>query len=174
MAPLPALDRRTGKHPVEPTAILRRLQARDRPEIEELIASDGLFVPEERTVALELVDAAIAQPSGDYRVLLAELEGRVAGYICYGPTPMTEGTWDLYWILTHPEVRGRGIGRILAESMERELGNLGARLVRVETSQTEAYGAAQSFYLRLGYEVAAQLSDFYKPGDDLLIFMKHL
>lgn len=179
MSPLPQVERRLrSQRPVDTprrqVPVLRRLQARDRLPIEEMVAKDGLFLPEERAVALELVDSALAEPGGDYRVLVAEFEGRVAGYICYGPTPMTEGTWDLYWIVTHPDARGLGIGRTLAEAMERELRGLGARLVRVETSRTEAYGAAQSFYTRLGYPVVAELRDFYKPGDDLLILMKRL
>jgi GNAT superfamily N-acetyltransferase len=175
MSPLPAAERRPqSERTLKQVPVLRRLQARDRLPIEEMVAKDGLFLPEERSVALELIDAALAEPGGDYRVLVAEFEGQLAGYACYGPTPMTEGTWDLYWIVTHPEMRGLGIGRTLAETMERELKNLGARLVRVETSRTEAYGAAHSFYLRLGYPVVADLPDFYKPGDDLLILMKRL
>src|SRR5438552_3712867 len=83
---------------------IRRIRASDRPALAELIARDGLFTPEELKVSLELVDAALAdlahpaETQGDYRVLVADLDGQLAGYLCYGPTPMTEGTWDLYWI----------------------------------------------------------------------------
>ncbi len=126
------------------------------------------------SVALELIDAALAEPGGEYRALIAEVNGRLAGYICYGPTPMTEGTWDLYWIATHPDARGCGVARALTQRMEQELREIGARLVRVETSQLENYGAAHAFYERLAYPVVARLPDFYKPGDDLLIMLKRL
>jgi ribosomal protein S18 acetylase RimI-like enzyme len=138
------------------------------------VTQDGLFTTEEISVALELVDAALAEPGGEYRVMVADCDGRLAGYICYGPTPMTEGTWDLYWIVTHPEVRGRGVARALVEKMEAELRALGARQVRVETSQTEGYGAAHLFYEKLSYPVVARFPDFYKPGDDLLVMYKRL
>jgi ribosomal protein S18 acetylase RimI-like enzyme len=155
--------------------VLRRPSRGDRRALEELVAHDGLFTREEVAVALELIDAALDDPQGDYRVLVAELEGaRLAGYICYGPTPMTERTWDLYWIATHPEARGRGVARALVERMEEELRGLSARLIRVETSQQESYGAAHAFYERLGYPCAARLPAFYKPGDDLLILLKRL
>jgi ribosomal protein S18 acetylase RimI-like enzyme len=126
--------------------------------------------------ALELIDAALADPTGDYRVLVAELADgvRVAGYVCYGPTPMTEGTFDLYWIATHSAARGRGVGSALIERMEVELRAAGARLVRVETSHQELYGAAHRFYVRHGYPVVARLPDFYKPGDDLVTMLKVL
>jgi ribosomal protein S18 acetylase RimI-like enzyme len=138
------------------------------------LTKDGLFTREEVSVALELIDAALAEPGGEYRVLCADLDGRIAGYVCYGPTPMTEGTWDLYWIATHPDVRGRGVARALTTRMESELRALGARLVRVETSHLDGYGAARAFYERLQYPVVAELVDFYKPGDDLLVMLKRL
>jgi ribosomal protein S18 acetylase RimI-like enzyme len=162
---------------VEPLPLgpaVRRLQAGDRNELEQLVGRDGLFNSDEIAVALELIDAAIREPGGEYRVLVAELDGAVRGYICYGPTPMTEGTWDLYWIATHPEARGRGVARGLVARMEAELRSLGARCVRVETSQQEAYGAAHQFYQAIGYPVIARLPGFYKPDDDLLILYKNL
>jgi hypothetical protein len=44
------------------------------------------------------VDAALASPGRDYNVLVCDDGERILGYICFGPTPMTMGTWDLYWI----------------------------------------------------------------------------
>jgi ribosomal protein S18 acetylase RimI-like enzyme len=140
----------------------------------ELVSLDGLFTTEEVGVARELVGGALADPNGDYRVLVATSDRRVEGYVCYGPTPMTEGTWDLYWIVTHPEARGRGVARALVGRMESELRALGARLVRVETSHLDGYGAAHAFYQRLAYPVVAHLVDFYKPGDDLIVMLKRL
>jgi ribosomal protein S18 acetylase RimI-like enzyme len=156
------------------TPQIRPLQLRDRAPLHQLLTKDGLFTREEVSVALELIDAALADPGGEYRVLCAELDGRLVGYVCFGPTPMTEGTWDLYWVATHPDVRGRGVARMLTTRMEQELRSLGARLVRVETSRLDGYGAARAFYERLHYPVVAELVDFYKPGDDLLIMLKRL
>ena len=107
-------------------------------------------------------------------MLVAEAGPLLSGYICYGPTPMTEGTWDLYWVVTHPEARGQGVARRLVDAMETELRGFGARHIRVETSQTEGYGAAHVFYERMRYPVVARFPDFYKPGDDLLVMYKQL
>jgi ribosomal protein S18 acetylase RimI-like enzyme len=98
----------------------------------------------------------------------------VIGYACFGPTPMTDGTWDLYWIVTAPEARGRGVAGALLASMEAEIGALGARMVRVETSGQELYQAAQRLYRRRGYPEVARIVDFYKPGDDLITMIKRL
>lgn len=98
----------------------------------------------------------------------------LAGYVCYGPTPMTDGSWDLYWIVTHPDARGLGVATALVRRMEAELRALGARRIRVETSRLDGYGAARAFYERLGYPLVAVLPDFYRPGDDLLVMLKRL
>jgi ribosomal protein S18 acetylase RimI-like enzyme len=140
----------------------------------ELIEGDGLFTPAEVRVALELIDHALANPDEEYSVLIAEHAGKLAGYVCYGETPMTEGTWDLFWIVTHRDARGRGVARALISRMEHEIRARGARMVRVETSHLDGYGAAHAFYTRLNYPVAARVRDFYQPGDDLLILIKHL
>jgi ribosomal protein S18 acetylase RimI-like enzyme len=147
---------------------------RDRAPLHQLLTKDGLFTREEVSVALELIDGALADPGGEYRVLVAELDGALAGYICYGPTPMTDGTWDLYWIVTHPDARGNGVARTLVTRMESELRGSGARLVRVETSRLDGYGAARAFYERLHYPVCAVMPDFYRPGDDLLVMLKRI
>lgn len=125
-------------------------------------------------MALELIDAALADPDGEFRVRVAELDGTVAGYYCFGLTPMTDTTWDLYWIVTDPERRGRGVASSLLAQLEGEVRGHGGRYVRVETSSTELYGAAQRLYQRHGYPVFARFPDFYREGDDLLVLYKRL
>jgi ribosomal protein S18 acetylase RimI-like enzyme len=156
---------------------VRRLAPPDRRDIERLLVDGATFNDEEVRVALEVIDAAIAEPGKDYHVLVGLGEGdggRVLSYICFGPTPMTEQTWDLYWLATHPEARGQGLGTRLVRAMEAELAAKGSCIVRVETSQMEAYGAARSFYARAGYSEMGRIPDFYKPGDDLIILAKRL
>lgn len=87
---------------------------------------------------------------------------------------MTDGTYDLYWVATDEAFRGRGAGRALTEAMEAELRGKGGRLVRVETSSTEAYGPTHGFYERTHFAEEARLRDFYRPGDDLVILTKRL
>ena len=73
---------------------LRHLSASDRGRIEEISRAVGLFRPDEIPVALEVFDEAVrAGPRAEpYAALGAEVEGRLAGWICWGPTPCTLGT----------------------------------------------------------------------------------
>src|SRR5678816_1605623 len=84
-----------------PLPQLRPLSPSERGDLVALIEGDALFTPEEKSVAVELVDDALADPGGEYHVLLAHSGAQLLGYVCYGTTPMTDGTWDLFWIVTH-------------------------------------------------------------------------
>lgn len=105
----------------------------------------------------------------EYVGLVAEADGTLVGVLAYGQTPMTDGTYDMYWIAADPGRRRRGVGAALVEAMETDLRRRAARLVRVETSGTPAYQATRAFYERLGYPETARIRDFYRPGDDLVI-----
>ncbi len=128
--------------------------------------------------ALELIDLAITPldaANPDYLIHVADLvDGKLAGYVCYGQTPMTEGTWDLYWIASDPAVRGKGVGASLVAAMEADLRRRNARIIRVETSAMEDYGPTRGFYAAMKYGEEARFRDFYKPGDDLIILSKRL
>lgn len=125
-------------------------------------------------VAIELVDLALQPNNPDYKILVADRDGTLVGYVCYGPTPMTEGTYDLYWIASDPTVRGQGIGASLVSGMEADLRRQKARIIRVETSATEAYGPTRGFYASMKYTEEARIRDFYKVGDDLIILTKRV
>lgn len=99
---------------------------------------------------------------------------RPLGYVCFGQTPMTESTFDLYWLVVDAAVRGRGLGRALVAGFEAHLRARGGRRIRVETSSLEGQGGASRFYESTGYQRAGLIPDFYRPGDDLLIFSKEL
>jgi ribosomal protein S18 acetylase RimI-like enzyme len=96
------------------------------------------------------------------------------GYACFGPHSLTQGTYDLYWIVVDPTAQGHGIGHALLARVEAEVQARGGRLLLVETSGTPAYAPARRFYESSGYRCEATIHDFYAPGDDLLIFSKDL
>ncbi|MBS2029353.1 MAG: GNAT family N-acetyltransferase [Deltaproteobacteria bacterium] len=154
---------------------LRPLLAGDRPHLARMLEGISEFSASEVSCALELVDLALGQPAQlDYLFCVAAEGETLCGYVCYGPTPMTAGTFDLYWIASDPGARGKGVGSRLVASMEADLRTRGARLVRVETSAQEAYGPTRAFYERNRYIETARIPEFYKPGDDLVILTKRL
>ena len=99
---------------------------------------------------------------------------RLLGYACAGPTPATEGTFDLYWLAVDAAAQGRGIGTSLVREVERGLRHRGARMLLVETSSRPDYSNTRAFYARCGYTEAARIRDFYAPADDRIMLTTRL
>jgi len=55
-----------------------------------------------------------------------------------------------------------------------ETARRGRKLLLVETSSQEMYGGTIQFYEKTGYQLVGKIKEYYKPGDDKLIFAKKL
>jgi GNAT superfamily N-acetyltransferase len=157
------------------TTNIRLFTKKDKPVVMRILRSMPEFTPAEVTVAEEVIDSYLADASrSGYHILVAEVDSTVAGYICYGLAPLTEGTWDIYWIVVTPEKQGQGIGSALIAFAEGKIREVGGRLVLVETSSQPQYEETRRFYQHQGYELICRIFDFYAPGDDKLVLQKRL
>lgn len=157
--------------------VIRPMRRDDLAPLVDIVRRTGMFNPEEVDVACELMDIWLNKPGQkDYIIHVAEnaVDKRVAGYVCFGPTPATKSTYDLYWIAVEPTLQGQGIGWHLLRFAEDTIHRRGGRLVIIETSSTPRYAPTRAFYLRNGYTVEAGIKDFYAQGDDRLIFTRRL
>jgi len=67
-----------------------------------------------------------------------------------------------------------GSGSVLIQYVEQDVLSRGGRMILIETSSQETYGATIRFYERSGYYLSARIRNFYKIGDDKLVFQKEL
>lgn len=149
------------------------LRPDDRSAIESILRGAGAFHEAEVAVGLELVDETLdPRPDTDYLWMIAEGDGQVVGFACYGLVPMTDGTYDLYWLAVSPRVRGGGVAAMLDGTIMDDIRRRGGRWVLAETSSTAPYAAARRFYEKQGYAVVGNVPDFYRDGDDRLTFGK--
>jgi ribosomal protein S18 acetylase RimI-like enzyme len=175
--------------PVRPRIFVGDMTAKYRTRVRDILAATKVFREEEVDVAIELFDEVFGTPvvvgstsasnyapaNSDYFFLGAFTpEEELAGFACYGPTPNTDHTFDLYWIAVHPAAQGTGCGTILLNEVERRLKGLNARLLVVETSSRSDYKNTRGFYFRRGYVESARACDFYAPADDRITFTKRL
>lgn len=124
---------------------------------------------------MELVRERLARgPASGYEYVIAEEDGRLAGYACFGPIPCTSASFDLYWIAVHPEFQGRGLGRRLIEESERLAAAAGGTRLYLDTSHREQYVGTRAFYEHCGFRLETVLEDFYAPGDGKAIYCKEL
>ena len=158
---------------------IRPMVAADRSGVFRILESAGNFTPEEVATALELIDEwlELGEHSG-YLTYVLESQGEeaaeVLGYVSFGPTPLTESTYDLYWIAVDKSKHRGGVGKRLMKFTEEETLRRGGKMLLIETSSQETYGGTIQFYERTGYELVGKIPEYYKPGDDKLIFAKRL
>lgn len=151
---------------------LRKDLNTDDPRLIRAIVEDtGFFRPDEISIAVELVEESLAKPD-EYSFLLAEDGPGPVGYACFSRIPGTSGSYEIYWLAVLKEYQQLGIGRKLLASAEEEIKHRGGGRIYISTSGTELYRPTRAFYLKCGYEVAATLKDYYRPGDDQLTFLK--
>lgn len=146
-----------------------RLLPEHRPRIEAIVRATSVFSDDEVGVALEVFDA-----EDDYEFLGAFHDGDLVGYVCFGPTPSTDRTFDIYWIAVHPDAQRTGAGAALMAAVEQELESRRARMVVIETSSRDDYAPTRRFYHKHGYQESARLRDFFAPGDDRVVFTRRI
>jgi aminoglycoside 6'-N-acetyltransferase I len=155
--------------------MIRKLQAKDRPSVVSIINNTGNFSDEEKKIAIELIDEAIANPNHEYyNVFVYVDDKKIAGYHCVGKRALTDGVFDLYWIVVDPKIQNKGIGKQLLEHVENFVMDNKGRWVLAETSSKDSYTATRNFYLRNKYSIVSQIKDFYTINDDLIVFGKHI
>jgi len=156
------------------TGQVRPLRPTDREPLRQLLIATGMFTEAEVEIALELIDVVLhGDDQEDYIINVVEDSGTVLGYYCIGPTPATQGTFDLYWVAVAPEQQGRGIGGTLTAHAEDLVRSLGGRLLIAETSSQPRYEKTRRFYLRHGYHEVARIPAYYRPDDDLVVYGKY-
>ena len=154
--------------------MIRKLEPSDSKVIENILKNVPAFIGEEINVAMELVNIAASNPKqNDYNIYVYEENGIVIGYHCTGKRPLTDGVYDLYWIVTDPQHSSKGIGKQLLEHAEQFVKENNGRWLLIETSSKESYSATRNFYMRNNYSIIGEIKDFYKVGDALLIFGKY-
>jgi GNAT superfamily N-acetyltransferase len=156
---------------------LRELRAGDRAPLAALLRATARFTDEEVGVALAQVDAGLAAAAarpGDPRFFVAESDGCVAGYVCYGRVPLSDGVYGVSWIAVDPELQGRGTGRALLAAVESEVARLGGRTILVETGGKPSYAPTRAFYEAAGYAEIARLQDYFRVGDDKVFYARSI
>jgi ribosomal protein S18 acetylase RimI-like enzyme len=101
-----------------------------------------------------------------------DANGVLAGYSCFGRIELTKSAYDLYWIATHPDYQGKGLAKQILARTQNLIKAAGGDQIYVETSSLPAYEAARSFYVKHEFMETTRFKNFYKPGDDKVVYRK--
>lgn len=155
--------------------MIRKLRAEDREQLVSIIEGTNNFSPEEKTVAVELIDEVVANPNHEYyNFYVFDSGGKISGYYCIGKRALTDGVYDLYWIVVDTKSQNKGTGKILLEHAENFVREENGRWILAETSSKESYNATRNFYFRNNYSIVAEIKDFYTVNDNLIVFGKYI
>jgi GNAT superfamily N-acetyltransferase len=150
-------------------------EKRDITRVMEIVESTKFFYDHEVEIAVELVAERLSHgESTGYYFVFAEVDGVTAAYSCFGPITMSATCFDLYWIATHNDFRGKGIGKKLLEETCNEAKKMGCKIIIAETSGLPHYAPTRAFYDNNSFDLEATLKDFYTMGDDKLFYTKRI
>jgi len=145
----------------------------DKQKVLSFLSASSIFRDNELRIAEQVFDDAVKEGvGGEYLSYVAEQDGKIAGWICFGPAPCTVGTYDIYWIAVDPAKRGNGLGSALINFAENKIKNSNGRMIVIETSSSNLYLPTRSFYTKKGYLQMASVDNFYAPGDGKVVYAK--
>lgn len=154
--------------------MIRPATLNDEKAIMAIAEAIGLFSPQELSELGNLLTEYFDGNLGSNHFWIVYDDVEPAGVAYYAPEPYTCGTWNLYFIVVHPNRQGEGCGGKLLHYVEQTLAARGERLLLVETSGLPSFERTRAFYRKHGYEEEARIREFYEAGDDKIIFRKVL
>ena len=155
-----AHDSRSSSVPLVPSVVkdLSFTQVESPPEISH---ARELFLEYAQSLGFSLCfqnfDQELANLPGEYsppagRLLLAELDGQVAG--CVALHKLEDGVCEMKRLYLRPQFRGKGLGRILADRIIAEARQIGYRRMRLDTVEPVMKDAV-AMYRRIGFREIA-------------------
>ncbi|GJL95072.1 MAG: GNAT family N-acetyltransferase [Hyphococcus sp.] len=146
----------------------------DKGDLLNLAVATGLFAPDELDELGGMLSEYFDGNLGDDHFWIVDDENGMQGAAYYAPEMMADGTWNLYFIGVEPGNQGKGRGASMLRHVEGALKARGERLLLVETSGLDNFDLTRKFYRKNGYDEEARIRDFYKAGDDKVVFRKGL
>ena len=150
---------------------VKKFSREDKEAVVDIILRTKNFNEMDKDVAIELIDHYLDFDDDEYLIESLFENKQIIGYVCYGEASLTVGTYEVYYIAIDENYQGKGFGKYLMNEVEKRLKGK-ARMILIETSSDDTYIATQKFYEKLGYKEVVRIKDFYKIGDDKIMYEK--
>jgi len=100
--------------------------------------------------------------------LVAEIEGRIAGY---GIARILADKAEVASLAIHPDFRRQGVGSALLGETIRRAQTYGIQQIELEVRKTNLDGF--QFWKKMGFRPVGELPRFYEDGEDAIQMRKH-
>ncbi len=167
------VERQDTEEPVniEPAATditIRRLEEKDAEKVSELIRTT-ISISNKKDYPEELMDQLIAIETPEHvleraswtHFYVAEKDGAIIGCGAIGPYWGKEDESSLFTIFVNPEYQGKGVGRLIVETLEKDEYFTRAKRIEIPASITGI-----PFYLKMGYDYKNGITE---PDEEHLI-----
>jgi ribosomal protein S18 acetylase RimI-like enzyme len=155
--------------------MIRPTRPTDIDPLVSLAETTGVFKPHEIEALREVLDDYFAgEREFGHICETYESDKVVLGFAYYAPIPMTDRSWQLWWIAVTKQTQAKGIGGKLLKHVEETIRQKNGRLLLLETSALPYYELTRKFYLKHGYDQEATVRDYYSDGDSMVMFWKRL
>src|SRR5262245_26425969 len=129
--------------------MIRPTQPDDTPHLVAMTQATGMFRPIEIEALREVLDDYYAEEQQrGHRCVCYEKDGKVLGFAYHAPTPMTDRTWHLYWIVVGKDIQARGLGTKLLRHVEEDIKAQNGRVLFIETGSVPHYEKTRQFYVK--------------------------
>jgi ribosomal protein S18 acetylase RimI-like enzyme len=146
----------------------------DTPALLDLAVAAGLFQRDQLDFLRDLLADYFAGDAGGSSFWITDDEHGPVGVAYVEAERLTDGTWNLQMIAIRPDRQGQGRGANLLRHVEQSLAARGARVLIAETSGLPDFESTRAFYRKCGFDEEARIREFYKAGDDKIVFRKAL
>jgi ribosomal protein S18 acetylase RimI-like enzyme len=150
---------------------IRKVVQQDIESLKLVIDTTSLFPSE---LLNGMMDDYFKNSSSEDIWLTTEIDDKLVAVTYCAPERLTEGTFNLYLIAIHKDFQGRGIGAEVMKYIENLLRTKGQRILIVETSGLPEFEFTRKFYDKCDYHREAVIRDFYREGEDKIVFWKKL
>ncbi|MDZ4878545.1 MAG: hypothetical protein CLLPBCKN_007980 [Chroococcidiopsis cubana SAG 39.79] len=154
--------------------MIRPIAPDDTTPLIALADATGLFEPNQLEELGEILSDYFGNNSNSDRFWIVDDDNGLVGIAYCEMERMTDGTWNLQLIAIRPDCQGQGRGTNLLQYVEQMLTASGGRVLLVETSGLPDFERTRAFYRKCGYGEEARIRDFYKTGDDKIVYRKAL
>jgi len=145
----------------------------DLKDFREVLSSSGFFYDYEIEAAEDFLKYQLEDgDESGIHYYMAEDNGKLIGFICFGFDSCTLSTYLLYWMGVHNDYRGKGVGKNLMDNFEKFVISKGAKKIVLETAGRELYKPTRDFYIKNGYREEGIVPDYYSVGDARVTYVK--